>query len=165
MGRTRFRNKMVDTVSTEKRSRMMSGIRGKDTKPEMLVRRFLHGLGMRYRLHDRRLPGSPDLVFSRYRVVLFVHGCFWHRHRGCRYATTPASNSAFWEAKLDGNAQRDRLALNRLESLGWRAIVVWECGLRSVDAQSMLVWLPDSIRSGHESLVEWPRPLPAASCG
>jgi DNA mismatch endonuclease (patch repair protein) len=91
---------------------MMSGIRGKNTLPEMLVRRFLHGWGLRYRLHDRALPGTPDLVFPRHGAVIFVHGCYWHRHKGCKYATSPASNVEFWKTKFVGNVRRDRAACN-----------------------------------------------------
>ena len=148
---------MVDIVSPEVRSRMMSGIRGKDTRPELLVRRFLHGQGLRYRLHDRKLSGTPDLVFPRHGVVLFIHGCYWHRHQGCQYATTPASNVEFWQGKFDGNVRRDREATGRLLKVGWRVILIWECGLRRVKAADELTWLPDAIRHGKEALIEWPR--------
>lgn len=117
----------MDIVSPEKRSRMMAGIKGKDTKPEMLVRRLVHGMGFRYRLHRRDLPGSPDLVFPRLRKVIFVHGCFWHRHRGCRFAYTPRSNAQFWMDKLEGNARRDTLAVAALNALDWKVMIVWEC--------------------------------------
>jgi DNA mismatch endonuclease (patch repair protein) len=134
----------------------MSGIRGKDTHPEMLVRRFLHGQGLRYRLHDRTLPGTPDLVFSGHGVVVFVHGCFWHRHEGCKYASTPASNVAFWKTKLAGNVRRDRDAVARLQKAGWRVILVWECGLRGPCPERLLTWLPGAIRIGRKRLREWP---------
>jgi len=109
----------------------MSGIRSKDTKPEMTVRRYLHARGFRYRLHARDLPGSPDLVLPRYRVAILVHGCFWHRHPGCRFATTPASNIEKWNAKFQTNVDRDARKLTSLQAAGWRVIVVWECELRS----------------------------------
>jgi DNA mismatch endonuclease (patch repair protein) len=109
---------------------MMSGIRSKDTKPEMTVRRYLHARGFRYRLHARDLPGSPDLVLPKYRVAILVHGCFWHRHPGCRFATTPASNIERWSAKFLANIDRDARKLASLEAAGWHVIVVWECELR-----------------------------------
>lgn len=122
---------MTDVVDRETRSRMMAGIRGRDTRPEMALRRALHARGFRYRLHGADLPGRPDLVFPRHRAVVFVHGCFWHRHPGCRYATTPATREAFWSAKFDANVARDRAVQGALASMGWRVGVAWECGLRS----------------------------------
>jgi len=110
---------------------MMSGIRGKDTKPEMIVRRYLHRSGLRFRLHDRSLPGSPDLVFPRFKVVLFVHGCFWHQHPGCKFAYMPASNRKFWMTKLQGNVERDERQRKALEELGWRVMTIWECEARN----------------------------------
>ena len=98
---------MVDVVDKATRSRMMSGIQGKNTKPELLVRKYLHGRGLRFRLHARELPGKPDLVFPKYKAVVFVHGCFWHRHAGCKYATTPGSREQFWTNKLSENVARD----------------------------------------------------------
>ena len=107
----------------------MSGIRGKDTKPELTVRRYLHARGFRYRLHVRDLPGRPDIVLPRYHAVVFVHGCFWHRHEGCRLAARPKSRPEYWEAKLTGNAARDARDQQRLSDLGWNIHVVWECNL------------------------------------
>jgi DNA mismatch endonuclease (patch repair protein) len=120
---------MTDTLSPAARSERMSRVRGKDTKPEMTVRRLVHGMGYRYRLHDKHLPGSPDLVFRSRRKVIFVHGCFWHRHSdpACKLARMPKSRQNFWEPKLEGNRERDernREALNRED---WRQMVVWEC--------------------------------------
>lgn len=106
---------------------MMSRIQGKNTKPELIVRRLAHALGFRFRLHRRDLPGSPDLVFPRLHKAIFVHGCFWHRHLGCKYAYSPKSNTAFWEAKFLANVTRDRAALNTLQKLGWSILVIWEC--------------------------------------
>lgn len=120
---------MVDVLTSEQRQRNMSRIRGRDTKPEMLIRRGLHARGLRYRLHDKSLPGRPDLVFPRYRAVIFVHGCFWHAHR-CPLSMLPATRRDFWKAKLQGNADRDRKALDRLLATGWRVLVIWECALR-----------------------------------
>ena len=116
---------MTDTVDRAKRSEIMSRIRSRDTKPEMIVRRIAHGLGFRFRLHRRDLPGSPDLVFPRYRSVIMVHGCFWHRHPGCKNASTPGTRVNYWETKLQGNVVRDRRNETALQDLGWRVLVVW----------------------------------------
>lgn len=118
---------MVDIVDKAVRSRMMSGIRGKDTKPEMQVRRFLHAAGFRYRLHVKDLPGRPDIVLPKYRAVIQVHGCFWHRHPGCRLAATPASNVEMWAAKFARNVERDKEVECQLTEMGWRVLTVWEC--------------------------------------
>lgn len=119
---------VTDIVSPEVRSRMMSGIRAKDTRPELVLRRALHALGFRYRLHVRNLPGKPDLVFPKYRAIIQVHGCFWHRH-GCSKTTNPTSNSEFWQAKFDRNVERDREIDRQLRERGWRVGTVWECEL------------------------------------
>jgi DNA mismatch endonuclease (patch repair protein) len=148
---------MTDTVAPEVRSRMMAGIRGRDTKPEMLVRSFLHRSGLRFRLHAARLPGRPDLVFPRFRSVLFVNGCFWHRHAGCRFASTPSSNPAFWLKKFNDNIERDRASIEKLVAMGWRVLIVWECGLRQRDVQQSLAWLPSEIREGSTPVLEWPK--------
>jgi DNA mismatch endonuclease (patch repair protein) len=121
---------MTDVFSTSKRSEVMSRIRGKNTGPELQVRSIVHRLGYRFRLHARDLPGSPDLVLPRLKTVIFVHGCFWHRHRGCRFTTTPKSRRAFWQAKFDANVARDRRVSASLRHLGWSVITVWECQLR-----------------------------------
>jgi DNA mismatch endonuclease (patch repair protein) len=116
----------MDIVCPQVRSRMMASVRQLHTKPELLVRRVIHALGFRFRLHRRDLPGSPDIVLLRLRKAVFVHGCFWHRH-GCRKTTTPASNVEFWKQKFEANQRRDRSALLALHRLGWHALVVWEC--------------------------------------
>lgn len=121
----------------------MSGIRGKDTKPERIVRSFLHRAGLRFRLHAK-LPGKPDLVLPKYRTVVLVHGCFWHRHEGCRYATTPASNSAFWQEKFAANFRRDRKVEAELEAAGWRVCVIWSCQLDDASLQRLV----QTIRKG-----------------
>lgn len=108
----------------------MAAIRGRDTSAELQVRRMLHRLGYRFRLHRRDLPGTPDIVLPRYRTVIFVHGCFWHRHPGCRFTTHPRTRSEFWKEKFRQNIDRDRRQLVEIEALGWRVIVVWECELR-----------------------------------
>lgn len=121
---------MADIVDKSTRSRMMSGIRAKDTKPERFIRSALHSAGFRYRVHVSDLPGKPDLVFHKYKAVILVHGCFWHRHSGCWWSTTPSSNSEFWSVKFAQNVQRDARNILDLRKLGWRVAVVWECALR-----------------------------------
>ncbi|MDR3566460.1 MAG: very short patch repair endonuclease [Syntrophobacteraceae bacterium] len=124
----------MDRLTTEQRSERMSCVRGKDTKPEMLVRRLVHGQGYRYRLHARDIPGCPDIVFSKRKKAIFVHGCYWRRHRGCPLARMPKSRIAFWESKLNGNRERDILNLQRLTEMGWECLVVWECELKDKKA-------------------------------
>jgi len=120
---------MADVVDTATRSRMMSGIRGKNTKPEILVRSLLHRQGFRFRLHDRALPGNPDIVLSRYHAVVFVHGCFWHGHE-CRLFKWPSTRPEFWHEKISWNRIRDHESQEALLARGWRVGVVWECDLR-----------------------------------
>jgi DNA mismatch endonuclease (patch repair protein) len=120
---------MVDTLTPEQRSERMSRIRGRDTQPELVLRRALHAEGLRYRLHDADLPGKPDLVFPRFSAVVFVHGCFWHQHVGCKVARVPQSNLGFWRKKFEANRCRDRRNVRQLRRLGWRVAVVWECQL------------------------------------
>jgi len=122
---------MADIVSIETRSRMMSSIRARDTKPEMLVRRYLHALGFRYRLSPREVPGRPDLLLPKYRAAIFVHGCFWHGHEKCRFATIPSTRTEFWQEKISANKARDAAVVDKLHEMGWRVGVVWECALRS----------------------------------
>lgn len=126
---------MADIVDKKTRSRMMSGIRGRDTKPELALRRALHGLGLRYRLHGPGLPGRPDIVFPRHHAVVQIHGCFWHRHDTCQFATTPSSNVEFWDAKFEGTVRRDKRNLAALRQLGWRVGIVWECAINSKGAE------------------------------
>lgn len=126
---------MVDRIGKEHRSWNMSRIRGKNTSPELLVRSLLHRLGYRFRLHRRDLPGKPDIILPKHKAVVFVHGCFWHRHSRCKYAYTPKSNLEFWRDKFHGNVQRDRVTARRLRKLGWRVIVVWEC--QTADAKEL----------------------------
>jgi DNA mismatch endonuclease, patch repair protein len=120
---------MADVFDQVKRSAVMAAIKGKGTKPELTVRRFLHSLGYRFRLHGAKLPGRPDIVLPRLKTVVFVHGCFWHQHRGCRFAVTPKTNVAFWSEKLGANSARDVRNSGLLRRLGWRVITVWECRL------------------------------------
>lgn len=146
---------MTDIVSPEVRSRMMSANRRRDTKPELTVRRFLHAAGFRYRLDVRKLPGSPDIVLARYRAAIFVHGCYWHRHSDCRYATTPKSNVDFWQEKFERNVERDRRAIDRLLDDGWRVATVWECAVRRKEPDETLPILADWIR-GREPRLDLP---------
>ena len=117
----------ADIVTQEHRSKIMSMIKGKNTKPEMLVRSVCHEMGLRYRLHRKDLPGKPDLVFPKHRLCIFVHGCFWHRHPGCKYAYTPKSRLDFWLPKLAKNVERDLDAQQALIVRGWRVVIIWEC--------------------------------------
>lgn len=121
---------MADVHSPETRSYNMSRIHGKDTKPEEKVRKYLFSQGFRYRKNDKRLPGKPDMVLPKYKTVIFVNGCFWHKHEGCKYFVWPKSNTDFWHSKIEGNVQRDVLKEKQLAEAGWRIIVVWECELK-----------------------------------
>lgn len=123
---------MADIVSSETRSRMMAAVPRHDTKPERVVRRLLHSMGYRFRLHSKELPGTPDIVLPRHRVAIFVHGCFWHQHPSCPKARRPAGNSGYWEKKLDDNIARDLRVLPALEAKGWHPITVWQCELKDL---------------------------------
>lgn len=123
---------VVDHEVSPQRSRNMRAVRSRDTKPELAVRRLLHRLGYRFRLRRTDLPGTPDLVLPRFKLAVFVHGCFWHRH-DCKRGTIPKTRAAFWEAKLSANAERDARVIKALEELGWRSLVIWECEIRSSD--------------------------------
>lgn len=124
----------MDSLSVEQRSEIMSRVRSKNTRPELFVRRLAHAMGYRYRLHAKDLPGTPDMVFKSRGKVVFVHGCFWHRHANCCLARLPKSKPEFWLPKLSGNAQRDRRHQAQLRRLGWRCLTVWECQLRDPEA-------------------------------
>lgn len=125
---------MTDKLSEKQRSANMRAVRGRDTKPELCVRKLANSLGYRFRLHRRDLPGNPDLVFVSRRKVIFVHGCFWHQHDGCKRATLPQTHAAFWRKKLKGNAVRDAEIAGRLNREGWGVLTVWECEVRDTDA-------------------------------
>lgn len=116
----------------------MAGIRGKNTAPELAVRRALFAAGLRFRLHRKDLPGKPDIVLPGRKVAIFVHGCFWHQHAGCRYAKMPTSNREFWAKKLQANVERDQLAVSELQAVGWRVLTVWECATRNKESESFL---------------------------
>lgn len=139
---------MVDVVDQATRSRMMSVIRGKDTKPELVVRSALHRAGLRFRLHVK-LPGTPDLVLAKYRTVVFVHGCFWHRHAGCSHAATPANNARFWRDKFADNVARDAKVRQQLEDLGWRVLVIWSCQLNVRDLDGLATEIRRNAPRGH----------------
>jgi DNA mismatch endonuclease, patch repair protein len=138
---------MAEKISPETRSRMMSGIRGINTKPELMVRRWLHRAGFRFRLHAKDLYGRPDVVLPRWNTVIFVHGCFWHGHVGCRYFCLPKTRTEWWVSKIEANAARDVLAISRLRDIGWRVAVVWECALRTRPDEA-LAGLEAFLRSG-----------------
>jgi DNA mismatch endonuclease (patch repair protein) len=138
---------MADTLSPQQRSERMARIRGRDTAPELVLRRALHRQGFRYRLYGAQLPGKPDIVLPRHRSVVFVNGCFWHRHEGCRVATTPKSNTEFWRAKFDRNVDRDARVAAANASLGWRVFVVWECELSPRKAGPTVEALAKAIRA------------------
>lgn len=122
---------MTDIKTPEERSRNMSAIKSNDTKPEMIVRRYLHGLGYRYGLHNKKLPGRPDIVLRRYKTIIFVNGCFWHGHENCKYYRLPKSNTDFWQTKIAQNRVRDERDIKELVQLGWHVIVIWECELKT----------------------------------
>ena len=125
----------MDTLTPAERSERMSRVRSKDTKPELTVRRLVHRMGYRYRLHERSLPGNPDMVFPSRGKIIFVHGCFWHRHNtSCEYARWPKSKLDFWKPKLDRNKERDKVIGRKLRRLGWRVLVIWECQLDNTEA-------------------------------
>lgn len=147
---------MTDIVDPVTRSKMMASIKGKDTRPELLVRRGLHQLGVRFRLHRRDLPGRPDLAFPKYRAVLFVHGCFWHRHTACKLAYTPAANTHEWGEKFKANIERDRKQIGLLRQAGWRVFVIWECALRAKNVSSLLVAVTAELKTGQSFYREWP---------
>ena len=124
---------MVDSLSPEKRSWNMGRISGKNTKPELAVRSMLHRMGFRFRVNKKELPGKPDIVLTKYKTIVFVHGCFWHRHKNCRDASTPKTRTDFWQKKFDSNVVRDKRNIYSLDQMGWRVIVVWECELKQPD--------------------------------
>ena len=138
---------MTDIVDQKTRSRMMAGIKGKNTKPELALRRALHASGFRYRLHSRKVHGRPDLVLPKHCAVILVHGCFWHRHAGCRYATTPSTRAEFWQAKCEANLARDSAVRAALLETGWRVAMIWECALRK----------PEQVDLAADLMAEWLR--------
>lgn len=129
---------MADVHEPKIRSYNMSRIRGKDTKPEMVVRRFLHSNGFRYGLHNKNLPGTPDIVLRKYKTVIFVHGCFWHGHNGCKYFVVPKTRTEWWKEKIQNTICRDETAISQLQESGWNVIMIWECELRGSKRESTL---------------------------
>lgn len=151
----------ADIVTPEERSRLMAGIRGKDTAVELAVRRQLHALRYRFRLHRKDLPGRPDIVLPRFRVAVFVHGCFWHRHHGCPHAGTPRTRADFWQKKFEANVRRDAVAVQSLTHAGWRVAILWECsilpcGLRREDLTRFRDWLEDQPGASRPVILEIP---------
>lgn len=122
---------MADTVSKEKRSEIMSHVTGKETKPEIIVQKYLFARGLRYRKNVKRLPGTPDIVFPKYKTAVFVNGCFWHGHKGCKYSHLPSTNFEYWEKKIADNIERDERKKRELEGLGYRVLIIWQCQLKS----------------------------------
>lgn len=142
---------MPDILTPQQRHECMSHIRAKNTKPEVLVRQYLHAAGFRFRIHVKKLPGCPDVVLLKYRTCIFVNGCFWHGHRNCRYATRPKSNTEFWQTKIQNNIRRDELSVQALETMGWKVITVWECELKKDRRDEALSALADRIRQNGAS--------------
>lgn len=134
---------MADVHTPEIRSYNMSRIRGKDTKPEETLRKYLFAKGFRYRKNDKRLPGKPDVVLPKYKTVIFVNGCFWHKHNGCQYFKWPKNNADFWKLKIEGNVERDKRNIKELEDLGWNVLIVWECQLRPKSKETTLASIVD----------------------
>lgn len=124
---------MTDHLTTEKRSWNMRQVRNKNTAPEILTRSLMHAMGLRFRLHRKNLPGCPDIVLAKYRTVVFVHGCYWHRHPGCKYASTPKTNTAFWLSKFTQNSNRDTENSRKLKSLGWNVLIIWQCETKDIE--------------------------------
>jgi DNA mismatch endonuclease (patch repair protein) len=136
---------MADTLSAEKRSWNMSKVKGKNTKIELTVRKYLFSKGFRYRVNVRNLPGKPDIVLKKYNTVIFIHGCFWHRHPGCKDATTPKTRTGFWESKFKKNVQNDIINIEALRQTGWQVIILWECQIEKSFEKTMLL-LVDEIK-------------------
>lgn len=130
---------MADTFTVEQRSRVMAHVRSRNTTPELRVRRTAHAMGLRYALHKKGLPGTPDVAFVSRKVALYVHGCFWHRHEGCRLASTPKSNEDFWRAKFERNVARDQKVRLEIEAKGWRAEIIWECETKDAARLSAII--------------------------
>jgi DNA mismatch endonuclease (patch repair protein) len=138
---------MADVHSKEIRSKNMAAIKGKNTKPEMLVRRFLHANGFRYKLHDKTLPGKPDIVLPKYKTVIFIHGCFWHGHEGCKYYVVPKTRTEWWLNKINGNIANDTKAIKSLKKEGWKIITLWECDLKPAKILKRLERLPRKLQN------------------
>jgi len=136
----------MDIVDKQTRSRMMANIKGKNTKPQITIRSLLHQQGFRFRIHDKSLPGTPDIVLKKYNAVIFVHGCYWHRHLNCKLASTPKQNETFWRKKFNANTCRDGIVYFKLKQLGWRVAIIWECAIRDKVnlpeyLDTLIIWL------------------------
>lgn len=142
---------MVDVVDRQTRARMMAGIKGTNTKPELLLRRALHARGFRFRIHEKRLPGKPDIVLPKWRVAIQVHGCFWHRHEGCTKASNPGTNVAFWQEKFAANVARDQEKVEALLAMGWRVLIVWECSIGSAMPEHVVDKVTAFVTAGMQS--------------
>jgi len=142
---------MTDIVNSKRRSELMAGIRSRDTAPELAVRRAAHRMGLRFRLHRKDLPGRPDLVFPKHRLAVFVHGCFWHRHEGCKISHIPKTRTAYWKEKFERNVARDKRNQQALQALGWRVIVVWEC--EAADRLTVQLRLAEAVGSKNACFV------------
>lgn len=136
---------MADNVSKKRRSEIMSNVKSSNTKPEVLVRKFLYSKGIRFRLHDKKLPGKPDIKISKYNIVVFVNGCFWHGHKNCKIYVMPKTNKSFWYEKIQNNVNRDRKNKQKLKGLGWKVITIWECDLKPKKRLNTLQKLVDKI--------------------
>lgn len=143
---------MADVHTKEQRSYNMSQIKGKDTKPELLVRKFLHAHGFRFRLHDKKLPGKPDIVLPKYKTAIFVHGCFWHGHKNCKYATIPKTRTEWWTVKIDGNKTNDKKKKNALAKEGWKVLTIWQCSLKKNNLEKTLRSLLGTLNSQHNNM-------------
>ena len=143
----------MDVHDKKTRSYNMSRIKGKNTKPEEVVRKYLFSQGFRYRKNDKRLPGTPDIVLPKYKTVIFVNGCFWHGHKDCQYATKPKTNAEFWQAKIENNRERDLRDYTFLESLGWRVIVVWECELKKDKIDDTIAYVRKQLDANRKSWI------------
>lgn len=143
---------MTDIMTSEQRSRCMAAVKGKDTKPELIVRKYLFSRGLRYRVNNRKLPGSPDIVLKKYKTVVFIDGCFWHGHEDCKYFRLPKSNVKFWKEKIERNIERDARNEADLKALGWRVIRVWECEIKTVSGRE------DYLKYLYESIVKPAQP-------
>lgn len=133
----------MDVLTPEQRIKNMQAIKGKNTRPELIVRKILHNHGYRFRLHRKDLPGKPDIVLPKYKTVIFVNGCFWHRHLGCKYAAMPSTNRDFWRKKFEDNIQRDTLKQNELKKAGWKVIIIWSCEINRMKRTGVL---PDELK-------------------
>lgn len=128
---------MVDIFSVEKRSQIMSQIKSRDSKQELFIRKITHSMGYRYRLHNKIFPGKPDLVFPKYKKVIFVNGCFWHGHQNCKRATLPSTNTEFWKSKISGNIKRDEITYSALRKLGWQYLIIWQCQIKESNKEML----------------------------